>query len=80
MIAASHVLTSKNSSMGSPKPSARARKPPSSAPTIPMITVTMKPPGSSPGSNAFAITPATIPSRIQPRIPMFSPLVRSATC
>ena len=36
MIAAIHVLQSKNSSIGSPKPSALAMSPPMTAPTIPM--------------------------------------------
>ena len=49
---------------------AAATKPPSSAPTIPMIAVTMIPPGSSPGMIAFAITPAIRPRTMNAMIPM----------
>ena len=39
MIAAIHVLRSKNSSIGSPKPRAFAMAPPTMAPRIPTIVV-----------------------------------------
>src|SRR5690348_16557572 len=60
----------------SPVPvSALPMKPPTSAPTIPMIAVTMTPPGSLPGMIAFAIAPAIKPSTIHATIPIRSPPV-----
>src|SRR5688572_6266793 len=47
--------------------------PPNSAPAIPSSIVTMKPPGSRPGINSFAITPTTRPNRIHVRIPIQVP-------
>ena len=47
-IAVSQVEMSKNSSSGSASKIAPAMKPPSRAPTMPMMAVTMNPPGSSP--------------------------------
>ena len=47
--------------------------PPISAPTIPIIIVTIIPPGSRPGNKNFAITPAISPKIIHENIPMFSP-------
>src|SRR5215203_829082 len=70
MMAASQVLQSKNSSIGSPKPSTLATKPPTSAPTTPTIVVMMMPPGSSPGRMAFASAPARRPRMIQPMMPI----------
>src|SRR6266540_6829629 len=72
-MAVSQVLTSKKLSSGCAPKIAVARNPPSSAPTTPMMVVTMKPPGSSPGRIALAIAPAIRPSRIQPMMPMISP-------
>src|SRR6185503_6377531 len=40
------------------------------APTIPMMIVTMMPPGSSPGRTALAMAPASRPRTIQPMMPM----------
>ena len=48
MIAVTHVEMSKKSSNGCASKIAAARKPPSRAPTMPMIAVMMIPPGSSP--------------------------------
>src|SRR5687768_14684890 len=42
--------------------------PPIRAPAMPNRMVTMKPPGSRPGINSFAITPTTRPNRIHDRI------------
>jgi hypothetical protein len=72
-IAVSHVLMSKNSSIGSASNRTPARKPPSRAPTTPMIAVTMNPPGSSPGRSAFAIAPASRPRMMNAMIPMDLP-------
>jgi hypothetical protein len=69
-MAVSQVLQSKKLSSESTSKINWARKPPSSAPTIPMIIVTMMPPGSSPGRMALAIAPASRPSTIHPRMPM----------
>ena len=76
MMAVSQVLMSKNSSTVLLPNSTWARNPPRMAPTIPMIVVTMRPPGSSPGRIALAMTPASRPSTIQPMMPMpwFLPL------
>jgi hypothetical protein len=56
-------------SIGSPRSSAVARKPPSRAPAIPSRIVTMMPTDSAPGMIAFAISPARSPRTIQPTIP-----------
>jgi hypothetical protein len=64
---------SKNSSIGSASNSTPARNPPRIAPTTPMIVVTMKPPGSSPGRIALAIAPARSPRMMKAMIPMTSP-------
>src|SRR5829696_9210985 len=64
---------SKNSSSGSASNSTPARNPPSSAPTTPMIAVTMIPPGSSPGSRALAIAPAISPRMMNAMIPIDPP-------
>ena len=63
---------SKNSSIGSPKPSALTMKLPIRAPTIPSSVVMMMPPGSSPGSRALAMRPASRPRMIHAMIPMQS--------
>src|SRR4029453_7084093 len=68
-IAVSHVLTSKNSSNGSASNSTPARKPPRIAPTTPMIVVTIRPPGSSPGRIALAMIPASSPRMMKAMIP-----------
>ena len=52
------VEMSKNSSRGWASKSAAARNPPMRAPATPINMVTMMPPGSSPGSMAFAMIPA----------------------
>ena len=70
MMAVSQVLMSKNSSTVSLPNSTWARNPPRTAPTIPMMMVTMMPPGSSPGMIALAMAPAIRPRTIQPMIPM----------
>src|SRR5215212_9184928 len=70
MMAVSQVLMSKNSFTVSRLNSTWARKPPRMAPTIPMMIVTMMPPGSSPGRIALAMAPASRPSTIQPMMPM----------
>ena len=69
-IAVSHELMSKNSSIGSAPKSAAARNPPRIAPTMPMMVVTMKPPGSSPGKSAFAIAPPMAPRMMNAMIPI----------
>src|SRR5215213_958076 len=66
------VPMSKNSSR-SPMSRALAMSPPMIAPRMPMIVVTMMPPGSSPGMIAFAIAPANSPRMIQPMMPMQPP-------
>src|SRR5690349_1922317 len=66
------VPRSKNEST-SPRFNALAIRPPTTAPTIPITVVMMMPPGSSPGMIALAMRPATRPSRIQPRMPIFPP-------
>ena len=43
------------------QPSARPMKPASNAPATPSSIVMMKPPGSFPGINSFAIAPTTKP-------------------
>src|SRR5215211_86713 len=73
-IAVSHELMSKNSSSGSASNSTCARNPPRIAPTMPMIAVTIKPPGSSPGRTAFAIAPAIRPRTMKAMIPILVPL------
>src|SRR5215208_7171460 len=70
MIAVSQVLMSKNSSTVSRLNRIWARNPPRMAPTIPMMIVTMMPPGSSPGRIALAMAPASRPRTIQPMMPM----------
>src|SRR4051812_25025305 len=55
-------------------------KPPNKAPAIPSSIVTMKPPGSRPGINSFAITPTTRPNRIHDRIPIRLLLRHSRHC
>src|SRR5215213_5001258 len=72
-IAVSHELMSKNSSIGSASNRTPARNPPSSAPTTPMIAVTMIPPGSSPGSSALAIAPAISPRMMNAMMPIEPP-------
>src|SRR5688572_25230578 len=52
---------------------ARPTKPPMSAPAMPNRMVTMKPPGSRPGINSFAMTPTTRPKRIHERMPIGRP-------
>jgi hypothetical protein len=79
MIAVSQVLMSKNSSTVSRLNSTWARNPPRMAPTIPMMIVTMMPPGSSPGRIALAMAPAIRPRTIQPIMPMPSFLPRQWT-
>src|SRR5512132_469675 len=69
-IAVTHVLMSKNSSSGSALKSTPARKPPRMAPTTPMIVVTIRPPGSSPGRIALAMIPASSPRMMKAMIPM----------
>ncbi len=46
-------------------------KPPMEAPTIPMRTVMMKPPGPDPGMIHLANSPAMSPTNIQEMIPIF---------
>src|SRR4029450_4269211 len=75
MMAVSQVLMSKNSSTVSLPNSTWARKPPRMAPTIPMMIVTMMPPGSSPGMIALAMAPAIRPRTIQPMMPIPRPFV-----
>src|SRR5215210_1022852 len=74
-IAVSHELMSKNSSSGSASNSTRARNPPRIAPTTPMIVVTIRPPGSSPGRIAFAIAPASSPRMMNAMIPISPPSI-----
>jgi hypothetical protein len=62
--AATHVLRSKNSSIGSPRLSAVARNHPRRAPETPRSSVMKNPTRSSPGMIALAITPARKPSGI----------------
>src|SRR5215217_76120 len=78
MIAVSQVLMSKNSSTVSRPNRTWARNPPRMAPTIPMMIVTMMPPGSSPGRIALAMAPASRPSTIQPMMPISSPTVKGS--
>src|SRR5919112_2665349 len=47
-------------------------KPPTTAPTIPIMAVTIMPPGSSPGSTSLASAPAINPTTIQLMMPIFS--------
>src|SRR5215211_8176819 len=47
-------------------------KPPTTAPTIPIMAVTIMPPGSSPGSTSLASAPAINPTTIQLMMPVFS--------
>ena len=70
MMAPTQVLTSQNSSIGSPKPNSRARPPAISAPAMPIRHVTMIPPGCLPGRMSLASPPAIRPIAIQPMIPM----------
>jgi hypothetical protein len=74
-IAVSQVLMSKNSSSVDVSKMTWARNPPSSAPTMPMIIVTMMPPGSSPGRMALAMAPASSPRTIHPMMPILSLLL-----
>jgi hypothetical protein len=74
MMAVSQVLMSKNSSTVSTPNNAWPRNPPSSAPTMPMTIVMMMPPGSLPGRMALAMTPASSPRTIHPRMPIVRPL------
>ena len=60
----------------SPYPSCTLMNPPTRAPTIPIMMVTMKPPGSRPGMMNLAIMPATKPKTIQISQPMSFPLQR----
>src|SRR5215203_5864589 len=48
-----------------PMPRRLSSHPPSTAPTIPMMMVTIIPPGSSPGSTTLASAPAISPTMIQ---------------
>src|SRR5829696_1321563 len=48
------------------------KKPPTTAPTIPIMAVTIMPPGSSPGSTSLASAPAINPTTIQLMMPIFS--------
>src|SRR5919108_4779295 len=59
-------------SLGPYQPAVRPTKPPRRAPAIPSNMVTIKPPGSRPGINSFAIAPTIKPNRIQPRIPIMA--------
>src|SRR5262245_24724667 len=48
----------------------RPIRPPTRAPTIPIMVVTNRPPGSLPGIRNFAINPTTSPNRMNPMISM----------
>src|ERR687889_1190391 len=47
-------------------------KPPTIAPTIPIMAVTIMPPGSSPGNTSLASAPAINPTTIQLMMPIYS--------
>ena len=75
---------------GSPSrynPNTRPKNPPTNAPTIPSIVVTMNPPGSRPGMRSFPMIPTTKPKKIHPRMlmarspfyPEYAPAILSLT-
>src|SRR4029450_9293907 len=57
-------------SLGPYHPTARPRKPPTSAPAMPNRMVTIHPPGSRPGMRSLATAPTINPKMIHPMIPM----------